>query len=128
MANVTFPVDTTVAAVSDLRFDAVVVMGGDGAPDYLWEDGAVHAVIRCHYAAGAIVGGICYGVVALARAGVLAGRRATVYPDRRAEMELARGGAVLTGDAVVSDGPVITARGPTDAPLLARTLLTRLGA
>lgn len=126
MSGVGFPVDTAVAETAGSCFEAIVVIGGDGAPDSLWDDFAVHAAIRRSLAAGAIVAGICYGVVALARAGVLAGRRATVYPDRRAELEVARGGGLLVAAPLVVDGPILTARGPSDASLLATTLLTLL--
>lgn len=126
MSGVAFAVDTAVAETADSCFEATVVLGGDGAPDFLWNDFAVHAAIRRSLAAGAVVAGICYGVVALARAGALAGRRATVYPDRRAELEVARGGGLLMTGPLVVDGPIVTARGPSDASLLAMTLLTLL--
>ena len=127
MADAVYPVEATVGSVARVRFAAIVVIGGDGAGS-LWDDPSVHGALRCHLADGAVVSGICFGVVALARAGVLAGRRATVYPDRRAELELSRGGAVLTGDSLAEDGPIVTARGPAEAVLLAHSLLARLGA
>jgi len=128
MQGRTHGIDHTLAELSGREFDAVVVIGGDGAPKHLWDDPALCAALRRHFARGSIVGGICYGVVALARAGVLAGHRATVYPDRRAELEIGRGGALLTADSLVSDGNIVTARGPSDAMLLAQAILTRLGA
>lgn len=128
MRGGTWPVETTVAELADAQFDATIVIGGDGASQHLWDDSSVLKALRRAFVSGSLVAGICYGVVALARAGVLAGRLAAVYPDRRAEIEIARGGAVLTVDPLVVDGKIVTARGPSEAHLLAQTLLTRLGA
>jgi len=128
MASVAYPIEASLADLFDSVFDAIVVVGGDGAPEHLWDNSSVLGTLRRHLAGGSLICAICFGVVALARAGVLAGRRATVYPDRRAELEIARGGAILAADPLVADGNVLTARGPSDAGLLAQTILARLGA
>ena len=123
-----YEIASTVGEMCACGFDAVTVIGGTGGPRHLWSDAAVGALLRRTFRRGSLIGGICYGVVALARAGVLAGRRAAVYPDRRAELELGRGGALFTADPLVIDGNTITARGPDDATLFARAILTQLGA
>ena len=62
----------------------------------------------------------------LARAGVLRGKKATVYrtPDSVAEMR--RGGADLRDEAVVADGRFITADGPAAARRFGEVILSTL--
>jgi protease I len=105
---------------------ALVVIGGDGAPDYLWGDQPLERLVRAVHAGGRVVAAICLGCPVLARAGVLAGRRATTYPSARALIELRRGGASYRSDRVVADGPVITASGPEAAAEFGAALARRV--
>ena len=52
---------------------------------------------------------ICAAPTVLARLGVLSGRHACCYPSR--EADLAAAGALVSQDAVVVDGSIITSRG-----------------
>ncbi len=105
-------------------YDAVVFVGGTGAKEY-WEDERAHAIAREAVDGGKVVGAICIGPVTLANAGVLRGRKATVW-ESEAE-RLKRGGAVYTGRSVERDGRVITADGPESAEEFGRALVRALG-
>jgi protease I len=96
-------------------YAGIVIIGGSGSPDFLWGHSRLHALVGEFAAAGGLLAAICLSPVVLARAGVLRGRKATVYrtPDSVAEMR--KGGAVLRDDAVVMDGNLITANGPAAA-------------
>jgi protease I len=110
---------------------ALVVIGGDGAPDYLWGDQPLERLVRAVHARGRLVAAICLGCPVLARAGVLAGGRATTYPSARSLIELRRGGARYLPDRVVADGLLVTASGPEAAEefgaALARLVESRRG-
>ncbi len=106
------------AAAGD--YDAVVFVGGTGAAEY-WEDGVAHALARGAYAAGKVVAAICIAPVTLARAGVLTGRKATVWASEARQLTAA--GAEYTGTVVERDGRVITASGPGGAGAFAAEIV-----
>jgi protease I len=108
-------VETTVAGVRAEDVDAVVLAGGAGAPAHLWDSEPLRALVRSVHASGHPVGAICLAPPVLARAGLLAGKRATCYPTERAILELKRGGATPVEEAVVRDGTIVTANGPEAA-------------
>lgn len=120
-------VGSSLRDVAGDSFDALVIAGGAGAPAHLWDDEALRRLARETWSRGRPVAAICLAPPVLARAGVLEGKRATVYPDARAQVELKRGGATLVDDAVVVEGIVVTARGPEAAPAFGAALVKLLG-
>jgi protease I len=108
-------VDCSVRDAMAERFDALVIAGGAGSPTHLWDSEPVHRLVRRFHRAGKPIGAICLSGAVLARAGVLGGKRATVYPAARAVVELKRGGATYVDAPVVEDGAVLTASGPEAA-------------
>ncbi len=56
-----------------LKYDAVVVTGGKGAPKSLWTDNIIPQILTDHVRAGKIVAGIGLGVGPLAQASILIG-------------------------------------------------------
>lgn len=67
--------------VDATRFDALILAGGHapGMRQYLGSP-EVRALIKAFWPTGKPVGAICHGVLPLARAGVLSGRRTTCLP------------------------------------------------
>jgi protease I len=104
-------------------YDAVVFIGGSGASEY-WDDKAAHALARSAADAGKLVGAICIAPVTLARAGLLKGKRAAVYPS--CEGDLRACGAALGKGPVERDGKLITAVGPQAAGAFAKALVEAL--
>lgn len=101
--------------VSDVRaadYDAVIFVGGQGATEY-WEDPEAHRVAREVLEEGKVLGAICLAPVTLANAGLLAGRKATVFSSESKRLEAA--GAKYTGAGVEVDGRIVTASGPESA-------------
>jgi protease I len=102
-------------ALSDVdtaKFDGVVFVGGPGARVFFDDPDALriaHDLSRQHKVTAAI----CIAPVILARAGVLAGRRATAS-DAETEA-LVSGRALVRALGSVRDGPVVTANGPEQA-------------
>jgi len=87
--------DFAISDVNASEFDAVVVVGGSGSPKYLWDDTQLRNLVRDAYADGKVVAAICLSPVVLARAGILTGKSATVFPSTDAVAELTKGGCNL---------------------------------
>jgi protease I len=111
-------------------YDAVVFVGGSGAKAY-FDDPAAHKLARDAAGAGRVVGAICIAPSILARAGLLRGRKATVWDDKGPAgpfaADLRAGGAAFTGGDVVRDGLFVTANGPKAAGNFGRVLVESLG-
>ena len=54
--------------------DALVIAGGTGSIEYLWDDEKLRNKVRKAYDKGKIIGAICLSGVVLARAGILEGK------------------------------------------------------
>ena len=114
-------------ALADARagdYDALVFIGGTGSEQY-WDDPVAHALARDAAAQGKIIGAICIAPVILARAGVLKGRKATVWASEAKQIE--EYGAVYTGADVQRDATIITGAGPFASEEFGRELSKALG-
>lgn len=101
--------------ISDVKikdFDAIVFVGGLGASQY-WDDPVAHKLAQEASQTNRIVGAICIAPVTLAKAGILAGKRATVFSSEAGQLKA--NGANYTGRAVEKDVNIITANGPSAA-------------
>jgi len=119
--------DTTLAVESASSYDAVVVVGGGGSPAHLWGNTALHTILRDAKAANKVIAGICLSGAALARAGVLAGKNATVWRTEESIAELREGRSKLVDAPVVVDGRVVTANGPDAANDFGRKIAQLIG-
>jgi len=128
MLGARVPIDCTVRRADAALFDGLAIAGGAGAPVHLWESEPLWSLVRAFHAAGKPVAAICLAGAVLARAGILQGRRATVYPAARARLELKRAGAAFVEQPVVVDGSIITASGPEAAVAFGAALITQLTA
>jgi protease I len=95
-------------------FDAVAVVGGPGSPA-LSENKEVIDFVMAMSAKKKITAGICLGPMTLAKAGVLSGRNATIWPGKDAIMLLRQVECVYKKEPVVVDGHIVTADGPQSA-------------
>lgn len=92
-------------------YEMVVLPGGLPGAHHLRDHAGVQALIDQHYKAGKWLAAICAAPIALGKAGVLQGKKATCYPGFEAELT----GAKHVLELVVQDGQVITSRGPGTA-------------
>lgn len=106
-------------------YDAVVFVGGTGSAAY-FNDNRALSIAKEAFNKGKKICAICIAPVILANAGVLRGKRATVFDGDYVEMVEARG-ASYTGKPVEVDGNVITANGPAAAREFGRTIARELG-
>jgi len=95
--------------ISARDFDAVIFVGGAGASEY-WDDPVAHRLINDAYNSDKIVGAICIAPVTFAKAGILKGKKATVWKSESGQLKAA--GAIYTGVNCQKDGKIITAAGP----------------
>lgn len=115
--------------IKDLKekdYDAVVVVGGMGSPEYLWENKELHTLLQEVQKAGKVISAICLSGAALAKAGVLNGKKATVWEMPESVQALEEGKATYVKEPVVQDGKVITANGPEAAHEFATKIIAEL--
>lgn len=113
-------VDNTIDKLNPADYKAVIFVGGVGASRY-WDNRTAHSIARDTLANNKVLGAICIAPVTLANAGVLEGKRATVWPSERAKLTTC--GAKYTGAGVEVDGNIVTGDGPQSAEEFAEAIL-----
>jgi protease I len=108
MSQLVVRLDLALRDVSVADYVGIVLIGGSGAAVY-WDDSLLQTKCREFADSGKVVAGIGIAPITLARAGVLKGRRATVFRDRSAVDWLRQNGAEYSFSGVVSDRNIITA-------------------
>jgi protease I len=93
-------------------YDAIIFVGGIGAKEY-WDDAKAQLIAKDVAAKGKLLCAICIAPVTLAKAGVLNGKKATVFSSEKNTLQ--KNGAIYTGNSVEIDGKIITADGPSSA-------------
>ncbi len=113
------------------EYDAIMFVGGSGTPLIRKEDKALE-IARKAYEKGKLVTAICWSPTTLAKAGILEGKRATVWLGHDPEYNtttdkvLEKYGAKFENSPVVEDGKIITANGPRAAEAYGHLVLKRL--
>jgi protease I len=120
--------DLAIDAVSPGGFGAVVVVGGPGTPAYLWPNKRLHQIVKSINEGGGVVAAICLAPVVLARAGVIRGRRCTVFPTADSLREMTEAGGLLLKEHLVVDGNIVTADGPGAAKAFGEAIVRLLRA
>ncbi|MCB1787020.1 MAG: DJ-1/PfpI family protein [Chromatiaceae bacterium] len=116
--------DCSLDEVLDQEFDMVVLPGGQPGADHLDADPRIHALLQRMAEQDRYTAAICAAPKVLLSAGLLDGRRATAYPGA-IDGRLAPSSRLLA-DSVVTDGKVVTSRGPGTAMDFALTLIEHL--
>ncbi len=119
----TWPADLAFADVDPADYAALVIPGGR-APEYIRNDPDVKRIIRHFFGESKPVAQICHAPLALAAAGVLAGRRSAAYPALEPDVRAA-GAEYVDGGGVV-DGMMVSARAWPDHPTWMREFLAVL--
>ena len=106
-------------------FDALVYIGGPGMVKKI-DDEDFHKIAKEMAKAEKVLGAICIGPALLAKAGVLEGKKATVWSsplDRSPIKILEENGAIYEDKDVVVDNKIVTANGPAAAKKFGQTLI-----
>lgn len=114
--------DEPLGVVMQRRFDLVVLPGGLPGATNLRDHPGVQQLVKAQSDRGGHVAAICAAPIALASAGVLAGRRVTSFPGFLPQL----GDVDYVEDRVVQDGHVVTSRSAGTAMEFALTLVERL--
>lgn len=104
-------------------FETIIFVGGMGSSEY-WDDPVAREIVKKAVSLDKLICAICIAPVTLANAGILDGKKATVF---RSEVKaIKKKGAIYTGKAVEVDGNIITAEGPQAATEFGQTIINLL--
>lgn len=120
--NVSIIPDMTIDTVNADSFDMIVLPGGQPGTDNLNADPRIHALLNEFAAQDKLIGAICAAPIVLAAAGLLDGRKVTSYPSYNDQLK----GGSLEDKPVVSDGNLITSKGPGTAMSFGLEIAARL--
>ena len=108
--------------VADLDFDevetsdyvAVVLVGGPGSKE-LVGNRSLERILNEATVRDLLIGAICFSPVILAKAGIINGRKATVFDVDGSNINVINEDGVYVDEDVVVDGKLVTANGPKAA-------------
>ena len=121
-------VDLLVSEIKPANFDTVIFIGGPGCLLSLDNENS-YKVAKEVISQNKILAAICISPAILAKAGVLQGKKATVWSsimDKSAIKILEENGAVYQDEAVVIDGKIITGNGPDAAKEFSEAIIKLL--
>jgi len=104
--------DTQLDKIDPSEFDGLVLPGGFPGFVNLGNDDRILRMIKQMDEDGKYIAAICAAPSVLIKAGIMMGRKATVSPSGKAEMEVC---ARYSEDRVVVDGRLITSQSPGTA-------------
>ncbi|TET34999.1 MAG: DJ-1/PfpI family protein [Planctomycetota bacterium] len=120
--------DKALKDVKAKEYDAIVFVGGPGAKK-LFDDSEAHKVAKDAKKEGIVLAAICIAPAILAKAGVLDGKKATIWHAKADDgfvKMLKDGGATFTDKDVVTDGKIVTANGPKASEDFAKAIVKLL--
>lgn len=126
--KVTLDLDHATAKAQKNGYDAVVVVGGMGSIEYLWDNEQIHHILQMLAHKNRVVSAICLSGVVLAKAGVLDDKNATVWDMPESLEAYQAHGVHYTGEPVTIDGCFITANGPDAAADFAAAIIEKVKA
>ena len=103
--------DTSMDRINPNDFDTIVLPGGYPGFENLGKDERVLKLIQKMEREGKYITAICGAPSVLSRAGILKGKRATIYPGIKDKLQDAQ----YIDERVVVDGKIITSQGPGTA-------------
>ena len=109
-------------------FDAIIFVGGQGS-EYYFHHPIAHELAQYARDHDKVLASICWAGIILANAGVLEGKRATVWvgPERKEIRTFQEKGVTYVSEHVVTDGKIITADGPKASREFAKAIRKALG-
>jgi len=118
-------IDFLVSELNPADFAAMVFIGGPGALKHLDNEDS-YKIARQAVSQDKVLAAICIAPVILAKAGILAGKKATVWTnpmDKSAVKILEDKNAVFEEKPVVVDGKIVTGNGPAAAEKFGQAII-----
>ncbi len=120
-------VDWDKMSLPNKKYDAVVVVGGKGAKNSIWNDPILPQILTDHFRAGKVVAALGLSVVSLARAGLLTRQTTSSPDDETCIRELEDAGAFVVADALTSSNRIVTAGDDSGGRAVGKKILELLG-
>jgi protease I len=108
------------------KYDAVIVIGGKGAKNSIWEDPILPQILTDHFRAGKILGAFGLSVVALARAGLVSRCEVSAPNEEACLKELEDVGAYPEDKKLVVLDRIITSNDPGSGKIFGEAILDLL--
>jgi protease I len=109
-------------------YNAIIVVGGMGAPEFLWGNTDLHQLLLTLQSKNRVLAAICLSGAVLAETGLLNGKQATVWEVPETLETFKKNNVIYTAEPVTVDGNFITANGPDAAGQFAEAITERLTA
>ena len=120
-SNITLTADTNLNDIDPKEFDGLYIPGGTKGAEALRDDDRVIDIVKTFNDEEKLIAAICAGPIVLNKAGVLADKRATSFPDLKDEIDNVL--EYVDDQMVVTDGNITTSRGAAVTVYLAMRLV-----
>jgi protease I len=118
--------DIQVEEVKSDDYDAIIIPGGGGTERYLYRNPTVLKLVKEFNEKKKIVASICLGGGVLCNAGILWGKKATVFATPETMRTFTEKKVNYKGDGVFIDGNIVTASGPEYSQEFAEAIVVLL--
>lgn len=120
-SNITLTADTNLNDIDSKEFDGLYIPGGTKGAEALRDDERVIDIVKTFDDEEKLIAAICAGPIVLNKAGVLADKRATSFPDLKDDIDNVL--EYVDDQMVVTDGNITTSRGAAVTVYLAMRLV-----
>ena len=120
-SNITLTADTNLNDIDPKEFDGLYIPGGTKGAEALRDDDRVIDIVKTFNDEEKLIAAICAGPIVLNKAGVLADKRATSFPDLKDDIDNVL--EYVDDQMVVTDGHITTSRGAAVTVYLAMRLV-----
>ncbi|WP_394010955.1 DJ-1 family glyoxalase III [Anaerococcus cruorum] len=120
-SNITLTADTNLNDIDPKEFDGLYIPGGTKGAEALRDDDRVVDIVKTFNDEEKLIAAICAGPIVLNKAGVLADKRATSFPDLKDDIDNIL--EYVDDQMVVTDGNITTSCGAAVTVYLAMRLV-----
>ena len=120
-SNITLTADSNLNDIDPKEFDGLYIPGGTKGAEALRDDDRVIDIVKTFNDEEKLIAAICAGPIVLNKAGVLADKRATSFPDLKDDIDNVL--EYVDDQMVVTDGNITTSRGAAVTVYLAMRLV-----
>lgn len=120
-SNITITADSNLTDIDPHEYDGLYIPGGTKGAEALRDDDRVIDIVKTFNDEEKLIAAICAGPIVLNKAGVLADKRATSFPDLKDEIDNVL--EYVDDQMVVTDGNITTSRGAAVTVYLAMRLV-----